>query len=68
MTQSEESEKEQYSREGTSRDSAESRENLPTYDETKLKFLVLLFLLFSTGNLTMQVKRSAVKGALIPCV
>lgn len=48
--------------------SAESRDNLPTYDETKLKFLVLLFLLFPIGNLTVQVKRPAVKGALIPYV
>lgn len=48
--------------------SAESRDNLPTYDETKLKFLVLLFLLFPIGNLTVQVKRPVVKGALIPYV
>lgn len=65
MTECEESEKEQYSRRGTIRDSGKSRENLPTYDETKLKFLALLF---PIGNVTMQVKRPAVKGALIPCV
>lgn len=68
MTQSEESEKEKCSREGTIRHSAESRENLPTYHETKLKFLVLLFLLFPIENLTVQVERSAVKCALISYV
>lgn len=68
MTHSKESEKEQCSREGTIRDSAESRDNIHTYHETKLKFLVLLFLLFPIENLTVQVERSAVKAALIPCI